>query len=355
MKLANSILIFKKGLICETLFTNESKKNQFVRSILMSKYFIIALLVIGKFSLAQSFEIVGNDTINYVDNNNLRQGFWVILNKVKKLPGYKEDQKVEEGSFKDSQRFGLWKQFFPSGKLKNEITYANNRPSGYAKMYFENGNIMEEGVWENNRWVGTYKQYYESGKVYYDWNYNNQGKREGDQKYYHENGKVMIEGNWQDGKENGTIKEYYDNGALKAEKVFNGGSIDLAASKEYSDKGTHEAHGHPKEDHKAVSDSKKEPAKAEVAKNSEESKTTSDNTKKVSSNLGVGIVADGYNKLYNSKKLVDKEGIFKEGKLWDGKQYEYNGVEISKIKVYKSGKLDNVISDKAQIEKEIKK
>ncbi|MCC7051015.1 MAG: toxin-antitoxin system YwqK family antitoxin [Bacteroidia bacterium] len=336
----------------------------------MRKTLLIVLFVAGKVGLAQSFEVIGKDTINFVDENNLRQGFWVILNKVKKLPGYKEDSKVEEGAFKDSKKSGMWKQFFASGKIKNEITYANNRPNGYARMYFENGNIMEEGMWDNNRWVGTYKQYYESGKVYYDWNYNNQGKREGEQKYYYESGKTMIEGNWKEGKENGSVKEYYENGTLKAERVFNDGSIDIAASKEYAETGAaHALDGvalpaATKGTTKTATTVKIETVK-ETAKPVTETKTTSA-TETTTSNVtqpqkhtivsnDLGIVSDGYNKLYNSKKQVDKEGVFKGGKLWDGFQLEYSGVDVVKVKVYKDGKISETLTKKEDIEKVLKK
>lgn len=292
----------------------------------MKKLLLIVLFITVKASLAQSFELVNNDTINYTDANNLRQGFWQILNKIKKLPGYREDQKVEEGRYADSKKTGIWRQFFPTGNPKNEITYANNRPSGHAKMYFENGNIMEEGLWENNRWVGEYKQYYENGKVFYDWKYNTQGKREGDQKYFHPNGNVMIEGNWQEGKENGTIKEYYEDGRLKAEKVFNGGSIDAAASKEYDEKMAP----------KATTAPVKTEAKETTVKK-EEPKTTNVSTTKSAG--GVDFLSDGFHKTYNTKKLVDKEGTFKDGKLIDGKQYEYAGTEVVKIHIYQGGKL----------------
>lgn len=344
--------------------------------ILMKKIILVTFFITYHIALAQSFEIVGNDTINYVDEQNLRQGFWIILNKIKKLPGYKEDAKVEEGNYKDSKKVGLWKQFYPSGRIKNEITYANNRPSGYARIYYENGNIMEEGMWENNRWVGTYKQYYESGNLYYDWKYNKEGKREGEQKYYYENGKLMIEGNWQDGKENGVIKEYYENGALKAERVFNDGTIDVAASKEYEPNGaTHKLDGislessaatanknKPKESAKeknqpiqtTTTPSVTETAKITPPSEATENKTTTLPTSNNFPNEQIGTISDGYNKLYNSKRLLSKEGIFKNGKLWDGKELEYTGAEISKLVIYKQGKITETLTNKEDIQKALK-
>ena len=319
---------------------NDMKTKLTFRLLLaMKKSFLLLLLIFCKVSLAQSFEIVGNDSINRIDENNLRQVFWQILNKIKKLPGYKDDQKVEEGNYADSKKTGIWKQFFATGKVKNEITFANNRPSGYAKMYYENGNIMEEGQWENNRWTGEYKQYYENGTLYYDWKYSNQGKREGDQKYFHQNGKVMIEGNWADGKENGVIKEYYDDGSLKAEKVFNGGTIDLAASKEYSEKG--------KIVSPSLADTKPDPivetrpAKTETPK-VEEKAPVKVVTTTTTSGSGTDLISDGFHKIYNKNKQVDREGTFKDSRFFEGKQYEYEGSKIIKTIYYENYKISKV-------------
>ena len=43
------------------------------------------------------------DTLNQVDaSTGLRQGYWVVLNSVKKLPTYPMEAKVEEGRFADN-------------------------------------------------------------------------------------------------------------------------------------------------------------------------------------------------------------------------------------------------------------
>lgn len=314
----------------------------------MKKAILLTLFIAGKISMAQSFELNGNDTVNFVDQGGLKQGFWIILNKIKKLPGYKEEQKVEEGSFRDSKKFGMWKQFFPSGNMKNEITYANNRPTGYAKMYYENGNIMEEGNWDNGRWTGAYKQYYENGKVFYEWGYNAMGKREGNQKYFHENGNVMIEGNWQEGKENGVIKEFYANGKLKSEKAFNGGTIDLEASKEYSEEGNAVL---PHHSNKAPEAKKAEPDKKEETKvavtDTKTTESVKEETKVISTSpAGVDILSDGFHKIFNSKHLVTKEGTFKDGKLMEGNQYEYEGTVVVKTYKYVNGRISETIDNK---------
>src|SRR5437868_2470168 len=112
---------------------------------------IFSILVSGNLAIAQSpsFELNGKDTINKIDAEDKKQGKWIVTNKIKNLPDYAEDQKVEEGVYTDNKKTGIWKEYYPNGGLKNKITFVNNRPNGYAIMYHDNGKISEEGLWQN--------------------------------------------------------------------------------------------------------------------------------------------------------------------------------------------------------------
>ena len=283
----------------------------------MRKVVLILLFITCKIAVAQSFELSGKDTINFTDAAGKKQGKWVIKNITLHKPCYTDDQIVEEGKYIDSKKTGPWKEYYCNKNVKSVITYENNRPNGYAKMYHDNGKIKEEGMWKNNRWVGDYKLYYDNGQVQQAFKFNVSGKREGTQTYYWENGQVMIEGNWAEGKEAGVLKEYYENGDIKSEKMYAGGTIDLAKTKTY------------------------EPKKPIVAKKPEEkveappvipAKTEKDN-------LGKTFNGEGYWKLYNQNKQVSKDGTFSKNRLIDGKVYYYdNDGMLMRVAIYKGGK-----------------
>lgn len=281
--------------------------------------YILALFFVCSLTNAQSE--TQSDTINQIDENNLKQGWWIFY--------YKEDQskKKSEGRYKNSRKQGLWRNYFLSQKLKSEITYANNRPSGFYKVYYENGNVEEEGVWKNNRNIQTFKRYHENGQVSQDFNFNETGKREGKQVYYYENGQVMIEGEWSGGKEAGVIKEYNEDGSLKAEKYFNNGAMDAEKSKIYEKKDNALE--------KDIADAPEKVVKADPTKVETGSKT-------------IKFTGNGPYKLYNKNKQIEKDGVFKNYRLMDGKWYRYNddGILI-KIEIYKNGRYigDGVIEE----------
>ncbi len=290
----------------------------------MKKGFLILLFVTFKIAIAQSS--VGKDTTNYTDQNGKKQGKWIIFNKELHKECFKDDQKVEEGKFIDSKKFGPWREYYCNTNVKSVITYDNNRPNGYAKMYHENGKIKEEGNWKNNRWVGDYKLYYDNGQVQQAFKFNPTGKREGQQQYFHPNGKVMIEGNWAEGKEAGPLTEYYENGDIKSVKNFNGGTLDVASVKIFE----------PKMPLVKTAPDVKVEAPPIIA------------DKKEKDNMGKVFNGEGYWKLYNPNKQVSKDGTFSKNRLIDGKVYTYSpdGI-LNRIAIYKGGKYvgDAVIEE----------
>lgn len=294
----------------------------------MRKITLILFFITCKIAIAQSYELVNNDTINIIDVTGKKQGKWIITNIMLKKPCYADDQKVEEGKFTDSKKIGFWKEYYCNKALKSKINYENGRPNGYAILYHENGKIKEEGLWKNNRWVGDYKLYFSNGQVQQAFTFNGSGKREGEQKYYYENGQVMIEGNWVEGKENGVLKEYYENGDIRSIKEFNGGNMDPASVKNYEPK-------------KPIAETPPEikieaPAPPVMAQKTEQD------------NMGKVFNGEGYWKLYNANKQVSKDGVFHNSRLMDGKAYFYNSDGLlTRIAVYKDGRYigDSVIED----------
>ena len=255
--------------------------------------------------------------INQVDANGQRQGYWVITGYMAGDKAYRNEAVVEEGIFKDSKKEGIWKKYWPNGKMRSEINYAQGRPSGSYKLFYDNGVKEEEGNWVNNRNTGNFKRFHPNGNPQQDFQFSDNGKRNGWQKYYHENGKIAMEVNIVNGVESGLCKIYNTDGSLAEEKVYEKGAIKPESVKKY----------------KAVVPA---PAKADPYDETlgKESVATKDKT-----NKAVLFSPDGYNVLYNAAGQVTQTGDFKKGKLFNGKVYRYNGDGLLiKVEIYKKGK-----------------
>lgn len=260
---------------------------------------------------------------NQVDAEGRKQGPWTVRGSETHLPGYAPDAIVEEGTYKDNRKTGLWKTYFPEGMPKNEITFENGRPKGPYTTYYKNGQIQEQGNWNLTKNYGNFKRYYENGNVQQDFTFNESGKRQGPQKYYHENGQLMIEGNWNGGKETGEVKEYYATGELKSVKVFNDGAYDAAQTKTFESQKLAEE---PKVEPEPVKDEQNQVKKTVVVAKAEEKP-----------NVGF-FDGNGFHTLYNKNKQITQKGEFKNGRLMDGKWYKYDrdGI-LTNIEIYQNG------------------
>jgi len=250
---------------------------------LNNSYYSQIIIVIGSDSLK-----VSNES-EYLKINPEKKGYWIYF-----YPG--GIVKKQEGNYISNKKEGIWKTYYSTGKTESVVTYINGLPDGKASFYYKNGNLKEEGIWKIKFWTGEYSFYYENGKPFYRWQYNDSGKRTGNQMYFYENGNLMIEGKWDDGKESGKITEYHENGSLKSEKIFVEGKIDTSNIKIYE--------------------------RTEI--------TPVKGLDKFSGN--------GYYKTITKTGNPDFDGIWKNGNFIEGNRYIYDeNDKLIKIYVYRNG------------------
>lgn len=149
---------------------------------LRSQIFLAILLLFAKL-YSQT------DTINQLDRDSLKQGYW---KKYKNLKGQNINILTEEGRYLYNKT-GVWKEYYNNGTIKNIITFKNGKPEGLFTCYQENGKIIETGIWKNNRWVEEHILYYDSGKILNYDRLNEKGKKEGKQQSYYQNGNLKYE------------------------------------------------------------------------------------------------------------------------------------------------------------------
>jgi antitoxin component YwqK of YwqJK toxin-antitoxin module len=108
------------------------------------KYLLVSILLLSFSAKAQwkSYRLVNNnkDTINCIDNNDLKQGRWVV--KVESLrgePGYEE-----EGIYKDGKKEGTWRAYTAMGDLFAIERYRWGNKDGKSQYYDISGLKREE-------------------------------------------------------------------------------------------------------------------------------------------------------------------------------------------------------------------
>ncbi|MEY3399274.1 MAG: hypothetical protein RL220_1868 [Bacteroidota bacterium] len=291
----------------------------------MKQILTLATLLITLFSFSPAFAGDNTGDFNRIDESGRKQGYWVVKGYMSNDPSFKADAVVEEGSFKDDRKEGLWRKFWPNGNVRSEIMYEMGRPNGEYKIYYLNGKIEEHAYWVNSRNTGTFKRWYDNGNPQQEFYFDDNGRRNGWQKYYHENGITAVELQVVNGQESGVCKRYNTDGTLNQETTFNNGVVTNNAKVTPSS---------GKEEHIADSHN------SDLGKSSEKTEDAPNAAHKFKPN--------GYNVLYDNDGNMTQSGAFKEGKLWDGKWYRYNGDGLLiRIEVYSEGRFigSGVMSD----------
>ncbi len=260
---------------------------------------------------------------NRVDEEGLRQGYWIITGNMTNEKGFSSSSVVEEGAYKDDLKTGIWKKYYPTGELRSEITFTNNRPIGDYWLYFKNGVLEEKGNWQRTKNIGEFIRNYENGNPHQKFLFSDSGKRNGIQLYYHSNGNLALEVEVINGQETGVMKRYDEDGNLSEERTFEKGK--------YLE-GTVKNHGTTQE--------KYEPKPVEPKTGEDISTTTAQPSSNEEPNAAHHFKPNGHNILYNKNKQISQTGVFKEGRLWNGKWYKYNinGILI-RVDVYRNGKF----------------
>jgi len=136
--------------------------------------------------------------INQTDATGRKQGNWIYYGKDRPELGYPADGKVEEGTYVNDRKEGIWTKYHADGKTPKIIgEYGNNRPMKQYRKFYENGQLKEIGCFEKNQNCDSLKRFYENGQLEYE--------------AYYAGGHIS-----------GRVNEYYPNGTLKFTCVYSG-------------------------------------------------------------------------------------------------------------------------------------
>lgn len=144
---------------------------------------ILSIVFLGFSANAQ------NDTLNQVDDEGRKQGYWIIYGKDKPEKGYCDTCKIEEGPYLEGRKHGTWLKYYPDGEhIRCKGEYWQNRPQGKYVKYYENGNVKEVGEYDWHHQIGEFRQYYPNGQLSCQKTFDESGKQIGIALFYDENG-----------------------------------------------------------------------------------------------------------------------------------------------------------------------
>lgn len=262
-----------------------------------------------------------SDTLNHVDDQGRKQGYWIIYGKDKPEKGFCDSCRIEEGPYVDDRKHGVWLKYHKDGetpRLKGD--YINGRPDGRYFKYYENGQLKESGNFSRRKQRGATYIYYPSGCLAQEKYFNENGHEDGLVTYYFD------DCNPEDSV-CGTIEFQFDkkDGLIISPPPVTRGRFGFSM--------IHEEIAYGKDGNIVPKDTLNE-----IPDNGLPGVGGPEFTGGVRKD-GEPLDPNGYNKLYNDNDELWMEGEFKNRRLWDGKLYKYDSDGILlKIEIWKNGK-----------------
>lgn len=266
------------------------------------------MVLCSLFVIGLSISGLGQDTLNQMNDQGRRTGYWIIHSKDKPEKGYAEGGRIEEGPYKDGRKHGTWTKYHKNGKSPRLVgQYVNGRPNGNYTKYYENGNKRETGYFTDGKQKQVTYVWFECGVLASVKHFDEDGKKHGVYKGYYNTCdcdstivQLEFEVSYDHNFPVDTMKRYWPSGCPKLIHVYD--STGRATQYfQYEDN----CENPPNPELKACYDT--------LYKKKESRFPPKDNYKK-----------NGFNKIYNNNSDLWMEGMFKNGKLWDGRLYKYD-------------------------------
>lgn len=247
-----------------------------------------------------------NDTLNQVDSEGKKQGYWIIYGKDEPEKRYPAEGKIAEGTYKDDRKHGEWKLYYRDGvTVRIKGGFENSRPIGEYETYDIDGKLLRKGPIIYCRGLGCLDT---NNKV----EYNEFGKT----LFYFEDGSVEMECTFNNGVPIDTVKRYYPNGDLKELIIFDSSGVVINSYSKpqgIRDSSGREVYRISKPPLNEISTLKNMLPKVEPCPQSD--------------------------KVFDKNRELLYEGEFKDCRLWNGKYYIYDkdGL-LMKVEIWKEGK-----------------
>lgn len=153
-----------------------------------------------------SCSISAQDTLNKIDPQGKKIGYW------KK---YEKNKLVYEGRFNKDIPIGEFKYYHEDGSLKSVSNFLNGTHKVQSVLFHKNGQKSAEGLFVDQQRHGDWKYYSYAGTLIKEESYNN-GVKQGVWKTYStQTGTLLVEEIFDNGLLNGVRKEYFTGGDIR--------------------------------------------------------------------------------------------------------------------------------------------
>ena len=168
--------------------------------------------------LLLSGSIIAQNTVNQVDAQGRKQGFWTKKDAGGKL--------LYQATFKNDKPVGEMKRFHPNGKIMAVLNFIEGSELSDVKLFDEGGHLVAQGKYLDQKKTGEWNSFRDSKVVSRD-NYLN-GLKNGLSKRFFKTGELLEESFWKENKPEGIYRSYFQDGQPYLECKYSQGELNGA-------------------------------------------------------------------------------------------------------------------------------
>lgn len=132
---------------------------------------------------------------------------------------------MAEGKYFQQKKDSIWNYYSEyDGVLLSTEIYIETKKQGVWKNFYPDGRVAEEITYENNFKNGSWKRFHTDATVKLEGNYQNDLK-EGSFKLFHPNEQLELSGTYENGLQNGLWTQFDDKGKKLKEEIYKKGKL----------------------------------------------------------------------------------------------------------------------------------
>ncbi|QVW24564.1 toxin-antitoxin system YwqK family antitoxin [Pseudomonas hormoni] len=129
--------------------------------------------------------------------------------------GYYPDGRIKHrGQYVEGKMVGPNTHYHPDGSLEHSGEYVDSKPLGWHTQYHPNGKVRQKVFNDEQNVQRSYATWNDQGIQTVQWQWDEQGREQGDFKEWHKNGQLKEQKTYKDGKLEGALRTWYDDGQM---------------------------------------------------------------------------------------------------------------------------------------------
>ncbi|HXC06894.1 MAG TPA: SpoIIE family protein phosphatase [Bacteroidia bacterium] len=171
--------------------------------------------------------VMGQDTINRLDVEDMLQGRWIFTGKYAGDQSYDSNAYYMQGYFLENRKTGTWTRYYPNSKIKSALTCNMDQAAGAYELFYPDGAKHSKGFFTpaTRQFKGIYEERYPSGHLHKKFEYDSLGRKNGLQYLYYPDAQMSVMAHMTNSVLDGQTLIFLKDGGVYAQREYDAGTL----------------------------------------------------------------------------------------------------------------------------------